>query len=212
MPRPRAAKGGEVTDAVDGRPSDLEGGALGGRAMNGAIVLAMAQGVKFATQLVSTIVLARLLSPHDFGIFAMVMPLAGIVMLFQDLGLAQAVESVREVTPAQATTLFAINLGLSVALAAAFAASAPLIAVFYGTREVIAPTLVLAGTIVLSGLATLQFALLVRGLRFGALAVADSVGAVAGVTAAIIVAAVHPSPWAMIASVVVTMTAGLGCG
>ena len=193
-------------------PSQAPNTGLGARAMNGAIVLAAAQAVKFVTQLISTVVLARLLSPHDFGIFAMVMPLVGFVMLIQDFGLSQAVISVKGITRGQETTLFYINLGLSGVLALLFVVAAPVMGRFYGTSEVIAPAMVLAGTIALSGLATLQFGFLVRDLRFNAVGLADIVGAIAGVSAAIVVAFVHPSPWAMVASVVANMLFGLACG
>lgn len=198
-------------DRGNARP-DGPGHGLGASAINGAVILGGAQGVKFVTQMISTVVLARLLSPHDFGIFAMIMPLVGFVMLFQDFGLSQAVISVRGVDLSQETTLFYINLALSGGLALAFLAAAPIMAHFYGTNEVIAPAMVLAGTIALSGLATLQFGFLVRDLRFTAVATADMVGAIAGVTAAIVVAVIYPSPWAMVASVVANMLFGLACG
>jgi PST family polysaccharide transporter len=181
-------------------------------AVSGAVLMAIAQGIKFVTQLVSTIVLSRMLSPHDFGIFAMIMPLVALVMLFQDFGLSQAVISVREITTEQETTLFLINIALSIALALLFAAAAPLIGTFYHTQEVVAPTMALACTIVLSGLASLQFGFLSRDLKFKALSVCGIVGPVAGLAASIIVAAINPSPWAMVASVVANMTFGLTFG
>lgn len=200
--------------ATDRSPPDapLAMPALGGRAVNGALLLGAAQFVKFGTQLASTIVLAHLLAPRDFGIFAMVMPIVAFVMLFQDFGISQAVIFARTITDRQLSSLFYVNLMLSLALAGLLALGAPLIARFYGTREVIGPILALAGTIVLSGLSTLQFGLLARNLRFGATALAEIMGALAGTSTAIIVAWHHPGPWAMVASVVANMLSGLACG
>ncbi|TIR44844.1 MAG: lipopolysaccharide biosynthesis protein, partial [Mesorhizobium sp.] len=56
----------------------------------GAVVTAMAQGVRVATQIVSVIVLSRLLSPQDFGVVAMCAPVLAFIALFQDFGLTQA--------------------------------------------------------------------------------------------------------------------------
>lgn len=183
-----------------------------GRVVAGGVALvAIAQATKFACQLTSTIVLSRLLSPHDFGIFAMVMPLVAFVMMFQDFGLSQAVITVATLSRREESSFFYVNMALSIALALALAAGAPLVARFYGDAGVIGPTLALAGTVVLSGFATLQFALLVRHLRFTAMSVIDIVGAVAGLAASILVASVWPSVWALVASVVANMSCGLVC-
>ena len=182
------------------------------RAMGGALMLGSAQAVKFVCQLASTVVLSRLLEPNDFGLFAMLMPLVWFVMMIQDFGLSNAVITVRDVTRAHETTLFLINIGLSVVLAVGLAAASPLIAIFYGTPAVSNLAVILSGTIILSGLATLQFAILARDLRFGAMTIAEIGGAVGGLVASIVVAMVHPGPLALVASVVGNMTMGLICG
>ncbi|WP_206245189.1 lipopolysaccharide biosynthesis protein [Novosphingobium terrae] len=182
------------------------------RAMGGALMLGSAQAVKFACQLASTVILSRLLAPTDFGLFAMLMPLVWFVMMIQDFGLSNAVITVPDVSKSHETTLFLINIGLSVFLAGTLAAASPLIGVFYGTTAVVNLAVVLSGTIVLSGLSTLQFAILTRDLRFGAMTIAEIGGAVGGLLASIIVAIMHPSSWALVASVIGNMSVGLICG
>ena len=49
-----------------------------------------AQGLKFFLGMGSTVVLARLLTPQDFGLIAMVMAVTGFVMMFKDMGLSMA--------------------------------------------------------------------------------------------------------------------------
>lgn len=182
------------------------------RAMGGALMLGSAQGVKFLCQLASTIFLSRLLAPTDFGLFAMLMPLVWFVMMIQDFGLSNAVITVRDVTRAHETTLFMINVGLSVVLAVALALASPLISMFYHAPEVVPLAIALSGSIVLSGLATLQFAILARDLRFSAMMVAEIGGAVGGLAASIAIALIYPSPWALVASVIGNMAIGLVCG
>jgi len=54
-----------------------------------ASVLSMAaRGIDFFVQFVSIAMLARLLSPADFGVFAMATPFVWILMTFGDIGLA----------------------------------------------------------------------------------------------------------------------------
>ncbi len=53
-------------------------------------VMLTAQAIRFVLQFASTIVLARLLVPQDFGLVAMVAVLVNFVGMFKDAGLAQA--------------------------------------------------------------------------------------------------------------------------
>src|SRR5687768_196555 len=87
---------------------------LKGRSIRGGVVTLSAQAVKFCLQLGSTAVLARLLTPADFGLIAMVAAFVGFVELFKDLGLSVATIQRAEITHQQVSTLFWINVALSV--------------------------------------------------------------------------------------------------
>lgn len=165
--------------------------------------------IKVTVQFLSVVILARLLSPDDFGLFAMVMPLTAFVMMFQDMGLAQAVVTSKTITQRQASTLFWVNMALSCVLAAAFAASAPLIAAFYAEPRVTPLIWGLACVVVISGLGAQHLALLNRNMRFGRLAMIDIVAVISGFAAAAIIALWRPGPWALAASVAVTMSLGM---
>lgn len=186
-------------------------GALKSRAVGGAAVTGAAQAVKVALQFLSVVVLARLLSPQDFGVFAMVMPITAFVMVFQDLGLSQAVISSREITRRQMSGLFWINLGVSTLLAAVLAACAPLLGLFYGEPKVVALTLALSATVVIAGLGAQHFALLARDMRFKPLAVIDVASNAGGLATALLIAWWRPSAWALFASTAASMSIGLAC-
>lgn len=179
------------------------------RAVHGTVAVGGAQAVKFVVQLLSVVILARLLAPGDFGLFAMLMPLAAFVMMLQDIGLSQAVVASGDLTPEQASSMFWINAALSLALAALFALSAPLIALFFGEPALVAPALALAGSVLVSGLATQHFAWLSKSLRFGTIAMIDVASALAGFAAAVAIALFMPGIWALVASVLVAMSVGL---
>lgn len=188
-------------DAPLAAPSD----SLGARAKSGAAATGAAQLVKVATQFISVVVLARLLPPSEFGLFAMVMPITAFIMLFQDLGLAQAVVTSTTITRRQASTLFWVNVGLSTALAVVLALTAPLIAAFYGEPRLTALTLALAVTVVIAGLGAQHLALLNREMRFGRLAIMDIAATVGGFAVAVVIAVFAPTVWALVASTVTTM-------
>ena len=69
--------------------------------------------------------LARLLSPDDFGLTGMAATLTGFLGLFRDAGLSAATVQRREVTHEQISTLFWINLAVGVGLAACTMLLAP---------------------------------------------------------------------------------------
>ena len=178
-------------------------------AVHGTVAIGGAQAVKFAVQLLSVVILARLLAPADFGLFAMLMPLAAFVMMLQDIGLSQAVVASGDLTHEQTSAMFWINAGLSLLLAILFALCAPLIALFFGEPKLVAPALALAGTVLVSGLATQHFAWLSKSLRFGTIAMIDVASTLSGFVAAVVIALVAPGIWALVASVLVAMAAGL---
>ncbi|WP_082594479.1 lipopolysaccharide biosynthesis protein [Sphingomonas sp. Root710] len=178
-------------------------------AVHGTVAVGGAQAIKFLTQLLSVVILARLLAPVDFGLFAMLMPVAAFVMMVQDIGLSQAVVASGDLTDEQVSTMFWINAGLSMLLAVLFAVCAPLIAWFFGEPKLLAPALALAATVLISGLATQHFAWLSKSLRFGAVALIDVASTLLGFAAAVVVALVMPGIWALVASVLASMTVGL---
>ena len=117
--------------------------------------------------------MARLLSPADFGLFAMVMSIAGIAEVFRDFGLSQAAVQAPVLTAQQRSNLFWINSAIGATLAVAVFLSSWGIAALYGQEE-LAPLAQLASVaFLLNGLATQFRASLNRALRFRALAITD---------------------------------------
>ena len=88
---------------------------LHGRAFRGGVVTLTGQAGKFLLQMISAVVLARLLMPRDFGLIAMVTSVTGFVAMFKDLGLSNATVQRAQITHAQVSFLFWINCALGVA-------------------------------------------------------------------------------------------------
>lgn len=173
-------------------------GDLKGRSVRGGAVTMAAQGAKFALQLGSTAVLARLLTPADFGLIAMVTAVTGFVAMFKDAGLSMATVQRESITHDQVSTLFWINVVLSIGLVAVTAALAPAIAWFYGDPRLTTITLALAATFVFGGLTVQHQALLQRQMRFTALS-AIAVGTMAAsVTAGIAAACCGLGYWSLV--------------
>jgi len=171
---------------------------LRGRSVSGAFVTLLAQWLKFALHFGSLLVLARILTPDDYGLVGMVTAVTGFILLFKDLGLATATVQRAEVSHGQVSTLFWVNVALSAAIMALTALLAPAIARFYGEPRLTWITLALAGGFLLGGLAVQHQALLSRQMRFRALALVEISAQAAAVTAALFAAWMGAGYWALV--------------
>ncbi len=171
---------------------------LKGRSVRGGAVTIAAQGVMFFIHMGSTMVLARLLTPQDFGLIAMVTAVTGFVVMFKDMGLSMATVQKAEINHGQISTLFWINVVLSLGIMLVTAALAPAIAWFYGEPRLTWITLALAGAFVFGGLTVQHQALLRRSMRFGTLALIRIIGMLVGIVAAIIAAWYGAGYWALV--------------
>jgi len=172
---------------------------LKGRSVRGGFLTLTSQGAQFLLQSTSTIVLARLLNPADFGMVAMVTAITGLGQAFADLGLSEATIQRAEISQEQVSTLFWINVAIGFALAMITAAMAPFFAWFYREPRLQAITLIVSLTFVIGGLRVQHDAILRRQMRFMSLAVRDVTAYVVAVALAITMALRGAGYWAIVA-------------
>jgi PST family polysaccharide transporter len=106
------------------------------RAASGAAFTSAAQIYRMGISFGSGVLLARLLTPADFGLIAMFSTCVSLIVGIQDLGLNQAIIQRPMITKAQVSALFWLSLGFSVVLAVTLALSAPAIVWFYDDSTV----------------------------------------------------------------------------
>ena len=169
------------------------------RSINGGMITLLAQGGKFLLGLLSLAVLARLLTPRDYGLVAMVAPITGFIGLFKDLGLSMATVQKDHITHDQVNTLFWINVALSLVLAAICAAISPLAGMFYGDRRTTWIMLASSAVFVFGGLTAQHQAILNRQMRFGALAAIDLITVTSSILIGIVIALAGGGYWSLIA-------------
>ena len=104
---------------------------LRGKAVWGGVAKLLGQGATLILKLVYLAVLARLLTPSDFGLVAMVTAVTGVFDLFTSAGLSSATVQQRQISEAQISQLFWVNVAVGLALAVACAVSASSVASFY---------------------------------------------------------------------------------
>src|SRR5436190_19678847 len=105
---------------------------LGHRTARGGVATLTSQGFKFFISMAATVVLARLLTPQDYGLVGMVAVVTGFVSIFKDMGLAIATIQKEEINSDQISMLFWVNVGLSIAVMMLTTAIAPGVAWIYG--------------------------------------------------------------------------------
>src|SRR5580658_4638140 len=144
---------------------------LKSRTLSSGFVTATSQGIQFILTLASTMALARLLAPRDFGLLAMVSTVTSFLMVFRDAGLSLATVQREGITHAQVSNLFWINVAVSGFVTVLVAAVSPVIAWFYHEPRLVWITLALSINFLLAGLGVQHLALLTRQMRFKAIAV-----------------------------------------
>src|SRR5215472_12162977 len=94
-----------------------ESGDLGRRALRGGIVSVAMQYGNGALQILAAVLLARLLTPADFGLVAIITVLTSFAPLLIDFGLGDATTQRSKITPSQISSLFWLATGIGVAVA-----------------------------------------------------------------------------------------------
>jgi O-antigen/teichoic acid export membrane protein len=155
-------------------------------------------GGKTLIQVASTVVLARMLTPADFGLVAMVTAIVGVADLVRDFGLTGAIIQVKKLSERMWMSVMWLSVALGIGLMAIIAACAPLIALLYNEERLIALTLAIAPILLINGLSMPMQARVQRDLRFGTLANIDVVAMLCGVGLGIGTAALGWGVWSLV--------------
>ena len=185
--------------SLDGLSTDHLQSDLRGRSVRGGVLNVTSQGAQFLIQSVATIVLARLLTPADFGLVAMVSTVTGLGQAFADLGLSEATIQRKEISHNQVSALFWINVAIGLGLTTITLISAPVLARFYREPRLVNITLLVSLTFLFGGLRVQPDAILKRQMRFAALAIRDVASYAVAVPIAILMAWRGAGYWALVA-------------
>src|SRR5207245_10608538 len=171
MTRPERIEGDRPSKAIDPNEKHLRTdhllGDLKGRTISGAFITIASQGTQFLLNLASIMVLARLLAPKDFGLYAMVTTVMGFLWMFQDAGLSTATVQRQQITHAQVSNLYWVNVGVGGVTSLLVAALSPVVAWFFREQRLVGMTLVLSGTFLFASSSVQHTALVERKVGVG---------------------------------------------
>ena len=171
-------------------------------AVRGAGVTIFSSALSFAIQIAATMVLARLLTPADFGIVTMVTTFSLLLCSFGLNGFTELILQRENLTHFLASNLFWINITAGVLLTVGFAALGPAIALFYHDPLLKNVVEGMSLSIIASCLSVIHVALLNRAMRFTAVSANNIVSRLVCVAVSIILALKGWSYWALVAGYV----------
>jgi O-antigen/teichoic acid export membrane protein len=155
--------------------------------------------------LVQIAVLARLLSPEDFGLIALVSIVVGLAQVYADAGQSGAIIHRQDATSEQLSSLFWLNLTVGVLLFGVLLALGPLVESAYRDPRLASLIGLAALAFLVAPLGQQPGVLLQKSLRFDLLAAIDVIAALAGAAASIALAffgeGVYALVWGQLATV-----------
>lgn len=159
--------------------------------------------------LTTSVVLARLLTPDDFGLFALTVLSVEFAQMFATAGFGASIVQRQNADPAMLSTLYWTNIGAAL-LCAVLVAAAALPLAHYFRQPQLTPVLVLASLgVIISGATTVPYALLNMNMRFRDITMAQTVGSLSGAVGAIALALAGAGVWALAAQPLIGSTVAL---
>lgn len=159
---------------------------------------AISQFGQSGIQFIATIILARLLTPDDFGIIGMVTIFISLSQMMVDSEMGGALLRKKIVSRIDYSTLFYYNLGVSLILYFILFFCAPLIAKFYQRHELINIIRVIGITIIIHAFRVVQKIMIFRDLQFKFMAIVNVISGIISLFVAIIMANHGFAYWSLV--------------
>lgn len=150
-----------------------------------------------AAQFLLYVVLARLLSPAEYGLVGMLAIFIGVALVFADSGLSTGLVQRPTLTDNDETTVFWLNIATGLLLTLLLCAIAPWVAAFY-RQPILVPLLCLMSLqFILSAFGIVQCALLMRTMDFRRLAIINTLSMILSGVVAIGMALAGLGVWSL---------------
>lgn len=150
-------------------------------------------------QLISTIILARLLTPQDFGIIAPVAIFISVSNIIIDSGMGGFLVIKKNIDDADYSTLFLFNIGISLFLYFILYLAAPQISLFYNSDQLKQVIRFQSLTILINGFSIIYYINLLRAQQFKTLAIINFLSGIVSLIIAIFLGYYNFGVWALVA-------------
>jgi PST family polysaccharide transporter len=177
---------------------------LGRESLHSGVAFVAARGLNMFVQVGTTILLARLLSPRDYGLVAIVFALVGFAPMLIDLGTTDAIVQRKRITHVDVSALFWLKVAIAGTLTLLLVGGSGFVASFYGEPALTDIALVSSLTFVVAALSAQHFALMRRAMQFRRMAIIDISSNVISSILAIAMALTGWGYWALVAKPILT--------
>lgn len=143
---------------------------------------------RYGLVFLGTIILARMLTPDDYGLLGVLTVFITVAEVLIDAGLGGAVIKKRNATESDYSTLMVYNLFVSVIIYATFYFAAPTIGDFYGKPVLVKILRLYSIVILIFAVTIVPKVQLIKQLRFKALSIISLIAGVSGLSVAIFLA------------------------
>jgi len=143
-------------------------------------------------------ILARLLSPSDFGEIAILLVFTGVASIVIDSGFSQALIQRKLVTHVDESSVFFFNVLLSLFAVLLLYLAAPWIAIFYHQPDLELLMIAISANLLINAFGSVQIAILTKRLDFKALAKVGGVATVGSGSMALTAAANGYGVWSLV--------------
>jgi lipopolysaccharide exporter len=166
---------------------------------------------QIALSLAGNMVLARLLSPEQIGIYSVSVAVLAVVQVLRDFGIGSFLIQEKRLEQAHVQTAFGLSLIVGALLFTILFAAAPAVAGFYGEPQLIGTLRISALNFLILPFCTISMSLMSRDMRFDRIALITLAATVLGLATTLVTAYQGFGPNSMaIGGVVTNLAMGIG--
>ncbi len=189
----------QESPASSNKSADNEPKGMGVSATRGVFWVGGGQVFRQVLGVLTSIILARLLGPGEFGLIAMAYIFIELAQLFADFGIGAAVIQTKDIRPTVLSSAFWANTAVGLGLMALMLMAAPFAGLFFENESVGPVLAVLSFTLLLSGMNVVPRATLHKAMRFDLSIKAQMAGSATGTAVAILMAYSGAGVWSLVA-------------
>lgn len=161
--------------------------------------------VKWLTQLLtwaSTLIVARLLSPADYGLVGLASMYLGVVTMLSEFGIGTTIVAMRDLTEDQHAQINSLSMMFGAASFVVSCLAAPLLARFFDAPELTWVVIAMSSIFLITGARVVPQALLQRDMRFRDLALNDGLQALVLAAGSVLFAFMGFRYWTLVFSAI----------
>ncbi|VEP18394.1 Flippase [Hyella patelloides LEGE 07179] len=166
----------------------------------------ISQIVRQGMQFLTLIILARLLSPSDFGVLGIALIITNFIAIFKDLGTSAVIIHKKDISNSLKNTIFYFNCSFGLLATLVLFLIAPVISQIYTEQKLLLILRVLSCNFTISSFSTIHKALLEKELKFNQLAKVEIIATVISSTVSVVLALLGYGVWSLVYQILIITT------